>query len=171
MSGPITVPWLSNFCTGLGVSSFTGEAALKPWAFCDDARPQVNSQLDIEGVHPRIVHFEEGFQDSNVHHHYDKSLKAAASLNVMGWGASAQSSVEVLSDMKLDSRMQNYVVVARFETCSKNVVASSTYQPALSQRASRTTGKRSKLVGKTVWYTLCCWIHCWWSHGWNSQYQ
>ena len=38
--------------------------------------------------------------------------------------------------MQLDSRTQHYVVIARFETATCNVVATSTYQPALSQRAA-----------------------------------
>ncbi len=47
------VPYRSGFCVGLGVSSFTGEAAVRPWAFPDFARPQLNTEMDEEGAQPR----------------------------------------------------------------------------------------------------------------------
>lgn len=130
-----TVPYRSGFCIGLGVSSFTGEAAVRPWAFPDQARPQLNTGFTDEGAQPRTIHFEEGFIDRQ--DHYEAAFKASASLNVKGWGTvSPQGSLDVLYDMQLDSRTQHYVVIARFETATYNVLATSTYQPELSQRAA-----------------------------------
>lgn len=90
-----TVPWRPGFCVGLGVSFFTGEATVRPWAFPDAARPQLNSATHEEVVQPRTVHFEEKVVDRN--HQYEKALEAAASLNIKGWGiVSPQGSLDFL---------------------------------------------------------------------------
>ncbi len=108
------VPYRSGFCVGLGVSSFTGEAAVRPWAFPDFARPQLNTEMDEEGAQPRTIQFEEGFIDRS--DHYEKALEFAASLNIKGWGTvSPQGSLEVLCDMQLNSKTQHYVVILRLQ--------------------------------------------------------
>jgi len=129
-AGPINIPWRADFAVGWGIDGFSGLPAVKPWAFDESARVQFNKPVSPTVAAPGNIHFQQGVVSSA--EHYERTVKAAAALNVKGWGAALQTSTDFLSSMEMSDKVVHYVVTSRFETTSLNVVTQQSVMPVLS---------------------------------------
>ena len=144
-AGPINIPWRADFAIGWGIVGFSGLPAVKPWAFDDKARFQFNSPLGPGSAVPGNISFQQGIVSSA--EHYERTIKAASSLNIKAWGAAVQGSADFLSNMEMSSKIVHYVVTSRFETTSLNVVSQQGVMPVLSPFAAELLTK----VGPDEW--------------------
>lgn len=133
--GPVHVPWQADFAVGWGISGFSGLPALKPWAFEDSARVQLNQLEERSDAVPGNISFHQGVISST--EHYECAVRAAVSLNIKAWGpVSGQASSEFLSRLEISNKTIHYVVVSRFETATINVLTQQAFLPELSPFAA-----------------------------------
>lgn len=129
-AGPINLPWRADFAVGWGIDGFSGLPAVKPWAFDESARVHFNKPVSPTVAAPGNIHFQQGVVSSA--EHYERTVKAAATLDVTGWGAALQTSTDFLSSMEMSNKVVHYVVTSRFETTSLNVVTQQSVMLVLS---------------------------------------
>ena len=127
------VPFRSDFSIGTGILGFSGLPANKPWAFEDAGKKPLNCAPPAqECIHGNVT-VSKGVMSSTSH--YKNALLATSSISVKLWGAGAHASSKLLTELELNKKTVDYVVVCNFETESINYLDANDYIPVLSKPA------------------------------------
>lgn len=132
--GLFEVPWRDDFSIGTGISDFSGLPAPKPWALDDGCKKELNCDASPPHHEPHgNVSVTKGIMSNTSLYKY--ALEASTSLSVKLWGSGVNASSKLLTELEIDERTAQYMVVSKFVTESVNKLDSLDKAPTLSSSA------------------------------------